>query len=101
MDRTKFYKVQTVDGVDQLDFLWNNLSNFSPVYEGGLYRVRERDKGRPDLISYYTYGDVGYWWMVCFMNAIDDPFNQMNTADLLTIPNVVDIIEFYRKFRLR
>jgi len=101
MDRTKFYNVVTIDGIEELDYLHNNLSKFTTFYPVSYYIVKEVDLVRPDLISYRLYGDVGYWWLLMKLNGIEDIFNDLEVGKVLKIPNLLDIYTFYKKYRMR
>ena len=101
MNRTNFYTVVTVDGTQELDFLWNPLSAFLMDYEPTYYRVTAVDGMRPDLISYKVYGTVRFWWVICLVNQIDSPLTDIQPGSILTIPSKVDIINFQRKYRVR
>jgi hypothetical protein len=61
MNRTNFYNKLVVDGIEELDFLWNSLSEFEMQYRPEYYRVKSSDLLRPDIISYKCYGSVDYW----------------------------------------
>jgi hypothetical protein len=101
VDRTLLYKIMTVDGVDELDYLSNTLSNFRMTYPTSVYTVVESDLGRPDLISYSVYGSVGYWWLILLVNDVIDPFNGLTVGQELIIPSLLDVYEFQRSNRLR
>lgn len=101
MDRLNFYKVETVNNIDELDFLNNSLSRFKMTYNVDYYLVNDTDLMRPDMISYKMYGTVNYWWIICLVNNIFDPFNDLYVGQQLTIPNALDIFEFYRQYSLR
>ncbi len=101
MDRLKFYEKVTVDNQEELDFLDNSLSKFIMNYEVDYYLVSEIDLMRPDMISYKNYGTVNYWWVICLVNNIFNPFNDLYVGQQLKIPNVQDIYEFYKKYALR
>lgn len=101
MNRTKFYTVVTHDGVDELDHLHNSLNNFEMNYPVSYYRVNGTDFMRPDMISYKAYGTVKYWWIILYVNGIGDPFYDIAVGDVLTIPNLLDLYEFYKKYRVR
>lgn len=101
MDRTKFYKIEILDDVEEFDYLWNSLQNFKVNYRPSYYRVSDGDTYRPDLISYKMYGTVKYWWIIMFINKIDDPFFGLTVGQQLTIPNILDIYEFYKQYRKR
>lgn len=105
MNRTKFYnKVTTnVNGVDiqELDFLYNTLSAFKMTHTTSYYRVDEHDIVRPDLISFENYGTVRYWWIICLVNNIENPFTDIAIGDVLVIPHLSDIYVFYKRFKTR
>ena len=106
MDRTVFYAKETVvdqvTGVRQqeLDYLHNSLNNFVMTYLPTYYRVADSDIYRADTISQRNYGTVGYWWIVLFINGIHDPFNDPQVGQQFTIPNVLDIYNFWKNFRV-
>jgi len=101
MERTNFYTKTTVNGNEEYDHLYNSLSRFTMNYPIQYYRIEDGDVLRPDLISYTAYGTVKYWWLLCFVNNIQDPFNDIIVGDLIKIPHVLDIYEFYKKYSLR
>ena len=101
MNRTKFYSETTVDSIQEMDFLYNNLSKFVTKYDTSSYRVNEADLQRPDLISYRIYGTVKYWWLVLSYNGISNPFTELETGDIIQLPNILDIYNFYKKYSLR
>jgi hypothetical protein len=101
MDRLKFYTEETVENTKELDFLNNSLSKFTMNYDVGYYLVMETDLMRPDMISYKNYGTVNYWWIICLVNNIFDPFNDLFIGQQLKIPNALDIFEFYKQYSLR
>jgi hypothetical protein len=101
MSRTKFYNETTVDTTVEIDFLDHNLSKFSPRYKTTKYRVNETDLQRPDLISYRVYGTVNYWWIVLVFNGIQNPFTEIEVGDIINLPNILDIYDFYKKYTVR
>jgi len=101
MDRTRFYTQVTTLGIDELDYLYNSLSNFKMTYPPSYYRVEESDLTRPDIISYKSYNTVRYWWLICYVNGIEDPFHDLFLGQLLQIPNLIDVYLFYKKYRER
>lgn len=102
MDRTRFYAVETVNGVQEFDFLHNALSSFKLKYQPGYYRVINTDLGRPELISAHLYdGNLKYWWAILLFNGIKDPLNDLQAGQILTIPNVLDLAEIFKQFKLR
>ena len=101
MDRTNFYHVETVDGVNELDFLHNALSEFTMEYPVSYYRVSGADLMKPDIISYKLYGTVRFWWILMLVNKIDNPLTDIEAGQVLKIPSKLDIYAFQKKFRVR
>ncbi len=101
MNRTNFFQSEVVDGVKELDFLHNSLSEFTLKYPTTNYRVDATDLMRPDMISYKAYGNVYFWWIIMLVNSIDNPLTDMQTGQLLIIPSKLDIYDFQKKFRIR
>jgi hypothetical protein len=91
----------TVDGVSQLDFLYNPLSKFEMTYDPDYYRVIGEDDMRADKISDKAYGTPEFWWVVLLVNDLDNPFLDIDPGTVLTIPNRIDIYNFQKKYRLR
>lgn len=106
MDRTTFYKKAIViDGqtglpIEEFDFLHNSLSNFTMNYNPQYYTVSEADILRPDMISFKNYGTVTYWWLICYVNEIHDPYNELTVGQLLIIPNILDVYDFFKQYRV-
>ena len=101
MRRTFFYKKFTTDGIEELDFLYNSLSEFEITIETKRYRVDGSDIPDPALISYKCYGSVYFWWILLVANGIQNPFSELTPGTLLVVPNVVDIYNFQKKHRVR
>jgi hypothetical protein len=101
MKRTTFFKKETVDGIDELDYLYNNLSDFKMIYEPTYYRVTDSDVPDPALISFTAYGSVEFFWIILLVNDIEDPFSELVSGLLLTIPHKLDIYNFQKKFKVR
>jgi hypothetical protein len=101
MRRTLFYEKLTVEGTEELDFLHNPLSKFSMEYEPKYYRVDDSDIPDPWLISYRCYGVIDFWWILLVVNEIQNPFTELIPGLILTVPNVMDIYKFQRKYRVR
>ena len=101
MDRTNFYKIEIVDNVKELDFLYNALSKITMEYPPSYYRVNGSDLMRPDIISYKMYGTVRFWWIIMLVNEIGCPLTDMEVGQILIIPNKLDIYAFQKKYRMR
>lgn len=101
MDRTLFYNVVTVNGVQELDFLDNTLINFQITRQPLYYRVRDTDLLAPDLIAYKAYKKEEYWWIICLVNQIYDAGEDLKIGLVLQVPNILDIYDFAKRWRLR
>jgi hypothetical protein len=101
MNRTQFYNKFTINGIEELDFLYNSLSQFKMKYQPGYYRVTAADIPDPALISFRVYGTVEFWWIVLLVNGIQNPLLELEAGIILQIPNVIDIYDFQEKYRVR
>jgi hypothetical protein len=101
VERTSFYNRSVVDGVDEIDFLYNNLSKFKLKYQESYYRISEPDILRPDLISYQQYKTVDFWWIIMLINGIRNPLSDLKIGMLIKIPSILDIYDFNKKYRVR
>ena len=102
MDRTNFYEKSVVNGVEEIDFIHNTLSGLIEhmMYTPRYYKTNMSDMGRPDMVSYKMYGTVKYWWIIMLVNGIENPLENLIENMILTIPNLLDIISFQKKYRL-
>jgi len=101
MKRTDFFKEVSINNTTEYDHLNNTLYRFTMKYPVKYYRIAEDDVMRPDLISWKVYQTVDYWWLICFVNNIQDPFNDIISGDLIKIPNLLDVYEFYKKYKIQ
>lgn len=102
MQRTLFFNEVTVDGVQELDFLDHSLTGFQFTRAPMYYRVSQGDLyGAPDLIAYKMYGDERQWWVICLVNEIACPALDITIGQLLKIPSLLDIYDFFKTYRKR
>jgi Base plate wedge protein 53 len=101
MNRTDFFNIITVNGNKEYDYLYNSLSGFVMNYPISYYQITESDVMRPDLISYKIYGTVDYWWLILFVNDIQDPLNDIKSGTIIKIPSILDIYAFAKKYSFR
>ena len=45
----------------------------------------------PELLSNDLYGDMDYWWVLCAINGIINPFTDMIAGTLWKVPALGDI----------
>ena len=101
MKRTDFYTVLDVGGNQELDFLWNTLSEFTMNHTPGYYRATAGDVKRMYRISEKVYDTPQFWWIIALANGIENPLSDVPPGTLLIIPNILDIYAFQKKYRVR
>ena len=61
----------------------------------GIYTITVLFADRADLIANKLYGSEDYWWLVFWLNGIDDPFmslyagRQILVADITTVNSLL------------
>jgi hypothetical protein len=95
-NRTNFYDKSEVDGRLEPDFISNYYNKYFKINRPvQFYTISRDDIQRPDLISIRTLGDQKYWWIIAKYNQIDDVWNDLIPGDVIKIPNIQDIEEFF------
>ena len=101
MNRTSFFNTVDIGNGLEYDHLDATLNRFVMSYPVNYYRITADDVLRADLLSFKNYGSVKYWWIICYVNGIQNPFEDITIGELIKIPNVLDIYEFYKRYSLR
>ena len=101
MKRGVFYKEESVNNVPELDFLNNSLTSFVVTRRVSYYKVIQADLLRPDFISWKVYGEETYWWLIMLANNLTNARADLSVGQLLQIPDMLDIYDFYRSLRMR
>lgn len=106
MNRLQFYKAVNADVGDgvlraELDFLDNSLVGLTVKRRPMYYRVTQGDLQAPDNIAFGAYKDERLWWVICLANNIDSPCADIDVGDLLLIPDILDIYDFFKTNRKR
>lgn len=52
-----------------------------------------------DLISYKTYGDVKYWWLIALVNGIHNPFEELTEGMSLKILKISYIYQLLKEIK--
>ena len=60
-----------------------------------VYFFEKKYEGRPDMLGYLFYGDVGLWWVICQYNNIINPFDELVEGAILLIPLLSRIKQEY------
>ena len=94
-NRTNFYTSEVVDSIKESDLLTNTFNEFKFKRPMSFFTITTVEKTRPDLLSYSLYSTVNYWWIILKINNIEDPFNDLEEGDVVKVPNILDIEDFY------
>jgi hypothetical protein len=99
--RTNFTEEVEVDGILEQDLADNNFDLFEIKREQTFFTLTRSYIQRPDLLSLKLYGKQNYWWIIAKANNIDDWWNDVSVGDIINVPNIRDIEDWYSKFRQR
>ncbi len=96
--RSNFFDIMVdnngVESIDPVSFEFVEFFEFMRSKIIKTRRIKESEEGAPDLISFQEYGDEQYWWVILYINKIQDPINELTAGTLIAIPRISDIEEF-------
>jgi hypothetical protein len=106
IDRTKFFakvQVDAGDGIvlEELDFMDTALPELTLSRDPLYYRVESTDLAQPDNIAFKVYGQERYWWVICMANGIKDCCVDLSVGQLLKVPDLLDVYDFFKRYRKR
>ena len=100
-NRANFFDTMTNEEnevlTDPVSFFFNDFIEYMRDKDVLIKRIAEADEGAPDLISFKYYGTEEYWWIICFINKIQDPMNELVAGTRIAIPFLKDVEEFKQK----
>lgn len=99
--RTNFTQEENVDGILEQDLVNNNWELFEIKRPMTFFTVSTSYIQRPDLLSLKLYGKTSYWWILAKHNKIDDWWNDIEVTDVIEVPDIRDIEDWYSEFRKR
>jgi len=99
--RTRFQEQETIDGVLEQDILNNNWELFEIKRPMSFFTVTPTFIQRPELLSIKLYGKQAYWWILAKFNNIDDWWNDIQADDVIDVPNIRDIEDWYVRVKQR
>jgi hypothetical protein len=67
---------------------WWNRYSMSRDPTDIIYFLERKYEGRPEILGYVFYGDVGLWWVIAQYNSIIDTFAELVEGRLLIIPTL-------------
>ena len=96
--RSGFYSTQTDnDGnvlTDPITFEFNQFLEFMRDKRAKVITITEVNEGAPESISFDEYGTHEFWWVILFVNRIQDPINELTAGTRIAIPFLSDIEAF-------
>jgi hypothetical protein len=97
-NRKNFFTTQTdnngVVSTDPVSFDFREIFEFFKTKQVKLRRISEAEEAAPELISYQEYGTHQYWWVIMYLNKLQDPINELTAGTLIAIPSLSDVEEF-------
>lgn len=97
-NRTNFFETQTdsdgIISVDPVAWDFKEFFEFMRTKRVKQRRISAAEEGAPELISFEEYGDEQYWWVIMFINKIQDPINELTAGTLIAVPLLRDVEEF-------
>jgi len=93
--RVNFYKQVTVNNRLENDLVRNYWELFEIKRPLTFINLSRHYQQRPDLLSYFVYKDVQYWWIISKYNGIDDWWNDVEIGATIAIPDIRDIDDWY------
>lgn len=55
--------------------------------------VTSGEENRIDIVATMVYGSASLYWVLCYMNAIDDPLT-LPIGTILQVPNLTDLFTY-------
>jgi hypothetical protein len=82
------YKVfqDTFDGETRAFFESWNPEEWPDSPEDILWEIESGYETRPDMISYRFYNTTHFWWLICFVNNLNDPAYGFEPGQVIRIP---------------
>ena len=99
--RTNFTEEVVVDGILEQDLGDNNWDLFEVKRPMTFFTLSRSYIGRPDLLSIKLYGKQTYWWILAKANNIDDFWNDINVGEVIDVPDIRDIEDWYSEVEIR
>ena len=93
--RTNFLDDLEVNGLLEKDLLKNYFDLFQIKRPLNTFTITRDFIGRPDLLSIVIYDNIDFWWILGKYNQIDDWWNDIEIGDIIYIPSVLDIEDWY------
>ena len=65
-----------------------------PHSSDSLYILEPGDIARPDIVSYKFYKTPAYYWVILWVNGINDPFEEMSPGRTIRVPSLRRLAEY-------
>ena len=93
--RSNFYDQKIINNKLECDLVKNYWELFTITRPLRYVTITREFLARPDLLSYSVYRDISYWWILSKFNLIDDWWNDLEVGDIISIPELKDIDDWY------
>lgn len=93
-ERKYLYGRETVDGVEELDYLQTDLSRANFRVDRTI-TITDATKYRPDILSKIAFGSYHFGWLLMDYNDIIDPYEELHTGRVLKIPSINEFFQWY------
>jgi hypothetical protein len=99
-DRETLFQKNIVDGVQEFDMGSIDLGDLTRNITLNWTIVKHNEEARPDLISYRLYGTSDLWWIVLWLNGIQDVWHDLvPDVALKYVPRsrIDDALKYFRQ----
>ena len=74
-----------------------DLPEFLPADDDVIIQLDHRYQGRLDLLSFDFYGTTDYWWVIAYINDIDQAPTQVMVSRDIRMPTQARIVDFLNR----
>lgn len=92
---------EDIEGILEQDMLNNNWELFEIKRPQTFFTISRSYIQRPELLSIKLYKKMSYWWIIAKHNKIDDWWNDIEIEDVIEVPDIRDIEDWYSAVRIR
>lgn len=64
------------------------IKDVNTAYSYDVYSIPAGLINRPDLLANAYYGTPANWWLLMFVNNINDPFESLNANQKIAFPKI-------------
>lgn len=95
--RGKLYKTVDVNSNKEYDYLDSSLLDYYVEGDVVEYIIPQKFEGRLYLVANIFYGNPKLWWIIAYVNDIENPITETVTGKTLIIPSINSFMTMYIK----